>query len=416
MSDAIALTWAERTIWLASAMSANPAAYNAACIVTIEGDLSTDRLVAALRKAVEAGALLAWKVVLEEGALTWRTQSVAAVAVDSVGAASSLAEGMSALSDIFYKSPLKADASRLIAIDVVKIIGAAQHLVLVRHHHVLLDFYANATFIRNVAAIYNDEAYALHATDRASIATAEQIYLASDLYREDGEYWRARMQGLGADALSPPLGENTGGRIDLTIPAHEAASFAMSARSMGSTPFQTLLLIVYAHLAAREEDVVLGVPFANRTPATANALASLSRIVPFRVRLSPGMAIGEALATIRRSFKRDIERARFPIWENAEHVFGAAPRGALPKVALNYMRTSALQFGAAKGVVSKTLYGERNAEIYIRCIEDEEGGFALSVDAASTPQTADRLGAALRAGIRALAAGPRSSDAIAALR
>jgi hypothetical protein len=270
-----------------------------------------------------------------------------------------------------------------------------------RHHHVLLDFYANGALVRNVTALYGRETPGALAPSRTEIVAAERTYVASDLYAEDMRYWRARMTGVGADALWSPLQQQSaGGRFDLVVSPEEQGAFTANVRALGGTPFQALLLIVYAHLSGgHDEDIVFGVPFANRSAEHAQTLASMSRIVPFRVNVPPGAPIKVALANVRRALKADLARARFPIWENAEHVFGGPVHGALPKVALNYLRASSLKFGAATGAITSVLYGERNAETYIRCIEEVDGSLSISIDDAKDLQHAERLGRAMQTAI-----------------
>ncbi|HWA22029.1 MAG TPA: condensation domain-containing protein [Caulobacterales bacterium] len=416
MRDGIPLTWAERTIWLAGVMSANPAAYNAACIISIEGEISSAKLAASIRQVLHNGGLLSAKVAIENGVLLWRSANPGGVPEQEVVEASSFFEGMSRLGDIFLNAPIKADAAPLISVHTVKI-SPTQHLVMFRHHHVLLDFHATATLVKNVAAAYGGATFAPCTTGRENIFSAEKAYLDSAACGEDRLYWSNRMQGLAADALWNPFRPAAaGGRVDLAVPAAHFAGFAEAARAMGSTPFQTLLLIVYAHIAREQEgDIVFGIPFANRTPETAEALASVSRILPFRLSFPPSARLEEAIASVRGAFKRDIQRARFPIWENAEQIFPGAPRGALPRVALNFMRTTALPFGSATATVSKVLYGERNAETYIRCIEERDGSLSLSLDAAGDRQGAQHLGAAMAAAIHAISANPQPARELRAL-
>ncbi|MEJ0023362.1 MAG: condensation domain-containing protein [Alphaproteobacteria bacterium] len=396
----IALTWAERTVWLASALSANRTAYNAACIVAIEGEIDCARLRAAIRHAVRAGRLAALRITLDHGELTWEDQAREADAFDLALEEPCRAAGMARLENIFRTDPIPADASPLIRVHMIET-RADQVLVMFRHHHVLLDFHGNAALARNVAALYGGQAPDPSGVSRREIISAEKAYLASALYEEDKCYWRARLEGMKANALWNALGQqDAGGRFDLAVPAGEVAAFGASVHALGGTPFQALLLIVHAYLCGgRGDDLVFGVPFANRQADRARALVSMSRIVPFRVNVAPGTPVRDALANIRRALKEDLARARFAIWENADHLFGGPVNGALPKVALNYMRASALRFGAATGAITKVLYGERNAEIYIRCIEEADGRLSISIDDADDQGRAESLGHAVHAGI-----------------
>jgi hypothetical protein len=74
-------------------------------------------------------------------------------------------------------------------------------------------------------------------------------------------------------------------------------------------------------------------------------------------------------------------------------------RGALPKVALNFMRARAIRFGAASGSIARMLYGERNADTYIRCVEEADGRLSISLDSARDRDWVEALGQALAAGL-----------------
>jgi nonribosomal peptide synthetase DhbF len=395
--ESIALTWAERTIWLASAVSADPTAYNAACVITIDGEIEAGRLAAAIRTAMSE--LTAVRVVLGDGELEWRAAQAGLPAVDVIALeAPCLAEGACLLKGIFRNEPIRADACPLIRVHMVRV-GAGRTLIMVRHHHVLLDFYAVAALVRNIAALYGGVAPSQPDNCRRAIVLAEKTYFASERFSEDRSYWRTRMEGVSAAALWSRLQKQIAGRrFELAISAPVFAAFSVKVRSLDATPFQALLLIAYAHLSGGcNEDIVFGIPFANRTAEYAQALASLSRIVPFRAKFASETPMAVALANIRRMLKEDLARGSFPIRDNDEHIFRGPLHNALPKVALNYMRASALNFGGATGAITEVLYGERNAETYIRCIEEADGGLSISLDGAA-PQV-ESLGSAMHAAI-----------------
>ncbi len=349
------LTWAERSVWLASMLSANPLSYNAACILAINGALSMQRLVDAFGRALSGAGLLSLRVIAARDGLAWRRDNRGPGAPPIDLREESRSDPLDLLSDIFCAKPIKADGAPLVAIEVLKH-RSDQHFVMLRHHHVLLDFQGAAALLHRVAALYSGGDPPEAEDRRAERAAAERAYVDSDDCREDERYWQGRMAGLNPGALSnPALTPSPDSRLDLTISSQAFAAFASEARAIGSTPFQSLLMITYAHLQRRQEgDVIFGVPLASRT---AGATSSQSLMLPFRVGLAPDLRGQDAAVAIRLALKADIERSRFPIWENTEAIFPGAVRGGLPRVALNFMRATSLRFGDAGATIARMLYG-----------------------------------------------------------
>ncbi len=181
-------------------------------------------------------------------------------------------------------------------------------------HHVTGDGWSWVVLVREIAALYTDLAAGRAPSlpeppiQYADFAAWQRGRLQGAVLEEELGYWRRQLAGS-----PPPLrlptdrpraagqGFLAGGRARL-LPAALAADLKALADREGVTPFM-LLLAGYLTLLYRytgEEDLLVGVPIANRTHREIEGLVGffLNTLV-LRTRLSGGLGFRELLARAR---------------------------------------------------------------------------------------------------------------------
>ncbi len=159
------------------------------------------------------------------------------------------------------------------------VLGPQEHAAFLNMHHVVGDGWSWVVLVREIAALYTDLAEGRAPSlpeppiQYADFATWQRGRLQGERLDEELGYWRRQLAGSPPPLRLPsdrPRGAGqgflAGGRSRLLPPALAAEIKALADRE-GVTPFM-LLLAGYLTLLYRytgEEDLLVGVPIANRT-------------------------------------------------------------------------------------------------------------------------------------------------------
>jgi amino acid adenylation domain-containing protein len=194
------------------------------------------------------------------------------------------------------------------------ILGPQEHAAFLNMHHVVGDGWSWVVLVREIAALYTDlvEGRAPSLPEPpiqyADFATWQRERLQGERLEEELGYWRRQLAGSPPPLRLPsdrPRGTGqgflAGGRSRLLPPALAAGLKALADRE-GVTLFM-LLLAGYLTLLYRytgEEDLLVGVPIANRTHREIEGLIGffLNTLV-LRTQASGGLAFRDLLARVR---------------------------------------------------------------------------------------------------------------------
>ncbi|HYR10485.1 MAG TPA: condensation domain-containing protein, partial [Longimicrobium sp.] len=216
--------------------------------------------------------------------------------------------------------------------------AAREHVLLINLHHVVTDGWSTGVLLRDLAALYGafsrgaPSPLAPPELQYADYAAWQRDRLRGAVYDEQLAYWRRALAGapvlleLPSDRPRPPVWEGGGAAERFRLPRPAADAVEVLARAEGCTPFMVLLAAFQALLGryARQEDVVVGTPVANRgRPETrdvvgffVNTLAlrgDLSGDPPFRALLHRvrDAALG-AFAHQEMPFERLVDELKVP--------------------------------------------------------------------------------------------------------
>ncbi|MGS0897367.1 amino acid adenylation domain-containing protein [Burkholderia stagnalis] len=164
--------------------------------------------------------------------------------------------------------------------------GEQDHVLLLTMHHIVSDGWSLGILTRELGMLY--EAFCNGAPDPlaplpvqyADYAAWQRRCLDGDGLQQQIDYWRRTLAGsralltLPTDRPRPPRQDHAGAAIDVTLDAALTAGVRALSRRLGLTPYMTVLTgwaIVLAKLSG-QQDVVIGTPVANRTPAEVEGL------------------------------------------------------------------------------------------------------------------------------------------------
>ncbi|HEX2081374.1 MAG TPA: amino acid adenylation domain-containing protein, partial [Longimicrobium sp.] len=180
-------------------------------------------------------------------------------------------------------------------------LGGDEHVLLVNLHHVVTDGWSNGVLLREMAALYGafsagaDSPLAGPALQYADWARWQRERLRGALYDAHRTYWKNALADapalleLPTDRPRPAVWEGRGAAERFRLPREMADAVQALARAEGCTPFMVLLAAFQALLGryARQEDVVVGTPVANRTrPETQDVVGFFVNTLALRADLS----------------------------------------------------------------------------------------------------------------------------------
>ncbi|MDX2093724.1 MAG: amino acid adenylation domain-containing protein, partial [Kofleriaceae bacterium] len=202
--------------------------------------------------------------------------------------------------------PFDLTAGPLFAPTLVRI-GAEDHVLLLRMHHVVGDEWSQDVLSRELAALYRGEALAPLVVQYADFAAWQRAWLVGDVLQRQLDYWHARLAGvtpleLPTDRPRPTRLGNQGAWVERRLPAAVGDAMDALGRAHGTTPFMTYLAAFYVLLQrySHQDDIAIGTPVANRGRAETDALIGyFLNTVVLRADLSGTSTFETLLAQVR---------------------------------------------------------------------------------------------------------------------
>ncbi|MFB8167183.1 amino acid adenylation domain-containing protein [Kitasatospora purpeofusca] len=329
----------QAAIWYAQALDPDSPVYNTGDAVEITGPLDAGLFESALRRTVDEADALSAVVVTRESAsadgpdggedadpaprqrLTpgrpWTLHHLDLRAeADPEAAAEAWMRADLARPVDLSEGPLFTQALIRLAED--------RHWWYQRVHHLAVDAYALTLLTGRVAELYTSLTAGTRPTDRtfatpAEVAAEEAAYRAGPEHAADRAYWRDRLAGADAPATLPggtPAGPAGLPRLTAALPAGTLPRLEAAAKAARATWAELVVAATagYLHRLAGTEDVVLGLPLANRRgPAALRTPVATANVLPLRLAVHPRDTAAELLRRVVLEV-RDVRRhQRYPL-------------------------------------------------------------------------------------------------------
>ncbi|MGW0769001.1 amino acid adenylation domain-containing protein [Streptomyces sp. NPDC002676] len=157
-------------------------------------------------------------------------------------------------------------------------LAADEHVLLLTMHHIVADLWSTSVLFGELAALYHGYVTGTEAelpelpVQYADYAAWQRKKLAGSGFATQLEHWKKTLEGaapileLPTDRPRPAVLSTAGGSRPFHLCAEAMNRVRELSRSAGVTPFMTLLAayVVLLHRYSRQEDIVVGVPVANR--------------------------------------------------------------------------------------------------------------------------------------------------------
>ena len=307
----------QQRLWMLDRMDPGRALYAVPLALRLRGPLDQAALQRALHALAERHESLrtvfrwmeggAMQVVLPRGALPIESADLA-----GVDAAGREAELRRRLADEAGR-PFDLEQGPLARIHLYRL-DADDHVLLLNLHHVITDGWSTGVLLRDLAALYGacsrGEPSPLSAPglQYADYAAWQREHLSGAVFDAQLAYWTEALAdapallALPADRPRPPVWDGTGAAERFRLPREVADAVDARARAEGCTPFMVLLAALQALLGryARQDDVVVGTPVANRArPETRDVVGCFVNTLALRADLSGDPSFRALLHRVR---------------------------------------------------------------------------------------------------------------------
>ncbi|MFE2175305.1 amino acid adenylation domain-containing protein [Kitasatospora sp. NPDC059462] len=222
-------------------------------------------------------------------------------------------EGIKALAREEFARPFDLATGPLVRMRFLRL-AADEHVLLLTIHHIAGDLWSTSVFLDELVTLYGGYASGTEAVlpalpiQYADYAVWQRKRLDGDGAAGDLAYWTAALAGapaaleLPTDRPRPAVRTTRGGSRPFALSAPVMDRVREFSRAEGVTPFMTLLAAfqVLLHRYTREEDVVVGVPVANRgRPEVERLIGYFANMLALRTDLSGAPSFRELLARVR---------------------------------------------------------------------------------------------------------------------
>jgi amino acid adenylation domain-containing protein/FkbH-like protein/non-ribosomal peptide synthase protein (TIGR01720 family) len=313
------LSYAQQRLWLLDQLHPGNPFYNINTAVRLRGDLDVKALSGALAALVARHEALRTRFPVVEGQPVQEIAEALDVRLEQVDLSGDEPNAREAqamrLIAAAARRPFDLARGPLLRALVVRL-EDRHHLLLLSLHHLVSDGWSMVVLVREVRALYAALRRGEPATlaplglQYADYACWQREWLQGAALEAQLGYWRERLAGapalleLPADRPRPAVASFRGSHHAFQIPAETVSRLRAVAREHGVTLFSVVLAAweVLLHRYTGEEDVVVGVPVANRNrPEVEGLIGFFVNTLVVRTDLGGNPSFGELLARVGRA-------------------------------------------------------------------------------------------------------------------
>jgi amino acid adenylation domain-containing protein len=210
------------------------------------------------------------------------------------------------------RTPFQLSVGPLVRTKLVRL-AEEDYLFLLTIHHIVSDGWSMNVFSQEFATLYEaycrDEPSPLHELpiQYADFARWQREYLKGEVLEQQLDYWRKQLRDLPrlelpTDRRRPAVQTHRGAWCPISLCQERTAAVRAFSRREGVTPFMTLLTAfnVFLHRYSGQDDIVVGIPIANRNRAEVEGLIGFFvNTLVLRTRLSGQLTFREALEQVK---------------------------------------------------------------------------------------------------------------------
>ena len=310
------LSYAQRRMWFLDQLDPGSVSYTVPNSIQFHGELEPDKLEAALSEIVRRHESLRTTFLGREGEgfqIIHEAQPVRIPLVDfSALPSSERQEAARQRVREQSRQPWDLRNGPLFRVQLIRI-APNEHLFVLTMHHIITDGRSTGVLAQELGVLYRafvrDRPSPLPAppVQYADFAIWQRDWLRGNLLEKQLSYWRTRLADLQeielpTDFPRPKVHRYRGRRESFSISRTTANSLNALARSVGATPFMTLLagFDVFLATISGQRDICVGTPVANRNrPELENIIGFFVNTLVMRAQIEGDPTFRQLLKHVR---------------------------------------------------------------------------------------------------------------------
>lgn len=367
------LSYGQRSMWFMHRVAPDSAAYTVGYAGRIDGDLDVPALERAAQALVNRHPMLRTTYTERDGqpvALVHANWPVR-IAIHQIGAdAAELDQWVQTEID----RPFDLRTGPVLRVTLLqRALGGerSDHVLLLTVHHIAVDFWSIDIILDELRALYAAEHGAPAPEETADryvdYAAQQSQMLAGPEGERLWEYWRETLGGelptlaLPTDRPRPAIQTYDGALHRFSIDATVTAGIKQVARSVGATPYMTLLAAyaVLLHRYSGQDDLVIGSPFACRDRAGLMGMVGyVTNPLPLRVDVADDPTFTALLGQVKDRVLGAIGHQEYPLPLLVERLRPVRDAGRTPlfQVSFAWQQVRLFEDNAGGGLPLETLY------------------------------------------------------------
>ncbi|WP_165839887.1 non-ribosomal peptide synthetase, partial [Mycobacterium montefiorense] len=318
------LSFAERMVYAHQHATKRNHGYHNVFPMLIEGPLDIEKLEQALREVVQRHEAFRSAFVLRDGLPVKTVASRADFRlVCAQGTESDVPTVVSRLREAYdLASPPLFRACLLT-------LGHQRHVLVVANHHIVSDGVTETLFMHEIGQLYRDEPLDPRPLQYTDYTLWQQREWEEGRYRAQEQHWVERLRGplpvleLPLDHPRPSETNFDGHTVTIRLDVEQTSRLRDLAKAHHTTLFTPLFAAytVLLHKYSGQEDLIVGIPVANRMHADVQSIAGMFvNMVPLRTRPAPGVAFADYLHSVKAEALSAFEHQDYP-FERMVHSF-----------------------------------------------------------------------------------------------
>ena len=357
--DALTLSFTQERIWFLEQFAPGTALHNMSGVARIPVRMQPATFAACLDEVVQRHEILRTRFAMRDGGPVGVVEKAATVPLRILDAVSDEERERQFAEDA--RQPFDLSVAPLLRMTIAP--AGDDCYVQLTMHHIVSDGFSTGVFFGELGELYRAAIAGAPARlgplpfQFADLAVWERAQLADGAFSEMLEHWKGHLDGapqrlaLPADHARPTRVTYRGGCLPVEIPGDLVDKVRAFSTASGVTPFTTMLaafVVVVARYAA-QDDLVLGVPVANREqPGTDTIIGPCFNTLALRFDIAADPSFAELVEQVNRTALRGFEHQALPFERVVQAVRATRDpsRSPLFQIAFNYQFDKSAAAGA----------------------------------------------------------------------
>jgi len=388
------LSFGQQQLWFFDQLEPNSSLYNISGAVRLRGTLDRQALARSMNQVVQRHAVLRARFITKDGEprqiiAPELSLPLAYEDLRHLPPAQREAQAL-AMATTEAQRPFDLANGPLLRAMLLQL-DAQEHMVVVSMHHIVADGWSIGIFLREMALLYDAYVQGRNPDlpslpiQYADYAHWQRQQLQGAKLDEQLQYWEKQLSGI------PPLLElptdhprsailsHQGSHYQFRLPSQLTAQLKALSRSQGVTFFSTLLAAysVLLHRYSRQDDLVVGTPFAHRDKTELeNLIGYFVNMLALRTDLAGNPTFRELLGRVHQVVQEAQEHQDLPFEMLVSHIQPRRDPGVSPifQAALVFQQAlPRLQLGELEMELIATDIGTAKVDLSLVVEEDAEG-------------------------------------------